>query len=178
MADEKKRSFFKEFLDSWVGKLSLGILIVLIIASGLLHWEIFPFNNLSTYLSDDKYSYTFKMIEITVSILAFAALVWSISYQRNELLQSRRELETQSKDVNRSIDESNKNFDRELLLEFYRKIDKELSSGDLSFVRAIAHSGNPIPVIMDYNLELIQSPDIRIASLNYVRKLELMEPKQ
>lgn len=129
---EKKGSFLSEFAQSWVGQLSLVLLIALTVLIVMLQLEWFPFHNLSVFLSEDKYGYTFKMIEITVSILAFSALVWSISYQRDELLQSRHELKVQSEDVNRSIDEANKNFDRELLLEFYRKITEEIQGIDFN----------------------------------------------
>ena len=130
MKDEKNVSFLSEFFKSWVGILSICVIFILGTMCFLLYLEFPPFNNLSTYLSEDKYNYTFTMVQIAVSILAFAALVWSISYQRDELVQSRRELKTQSEDVNRSINETNKNFDRALLLEFYKKINNEIKEVD------------------------------------------------
>lgn len=135
---ESKKGFFGEFYNSWGWRVCKWTLVIVFLLLVLLYSSSLIFDDSSMYFLKNKHDYTFKIVEIAVSIFAFVGLIWSITYQREELLQSRKELQQsrsdlklQSENINRSIDETNKNFDRELLLEFYREIASELNRIDL-----------------------------------------------
>lgn len=145
------KGFFGEFYRSWGWNVCRWTLIIILFLLVLLYSSSLIFDDSSMYFFKNKHEYTFKIIEIGVSIFAFVGLIWSITYQREELLQSREELQQsredlkiQSESVNRSIDETNKNFDREMLLEFYRKIDNLLVEEDLELVSFLLESRSAI----------------------------------
>lgn len=81
--------FFGEFYRSWGWNVCRWTLIIILFLLVLLYSSSLIFDDSSMYFFKNKHEYTFKIIEIGVSIFAFVGLIWSITYQREELLQSR-----------------------------------------------------------------------------------------
>lgn len=75
-----------------------------------------------------------KLIEITISALAFTGLIASILYQREELLVTKDQLKDQSENIQRSINETNRNFEREILRDFSRQLKDEINHSDFALL--------------------------------------------
>ncbi len=113
------------------------IYIGLFYLAGYLILESLNPNNLNwifdiVQISDKEINHelALKLIEITISALAFTGLVASIIFQRKELLTAQSQLQDQADNIQRSIIAANRNFEREILRDFSKQLKLEINNSN------------------------------------------------
>lgn len=107
-----------------------------------------------------------KLIEITISALAFTGLIASILYQRDELLVTKSQLKDQAEHLQRSIDETNKNFERNILNNFNDQVAKEIENSDFQEISLF---------LTEYNKYIWgEHLALKTKSLQHIEKLKLL----
>ena len=168
-------------LYSWFNKIPFAVRIIAIFLmiyfglfyiSGVLaggHW--YP-TNFKWVFNATKNDYgvveenVLKLIEITISALAFTGLIASILYQRDELLVTKSQLKDQAEHLQRSIDETNKNFERNILNNFNDQVAKEIENSDFQEISLF---------LTEYNKYIWgEHLALKTKSLQHIEKLKLL----